>query len=95
MLPFKCYLNCELEGCHPVKRLRILKNVNEKYLPIIFYPIMGPKEILRVYISLEQTEDFKVRKSKNGDKEFFDYHINLIRKDKKHFAKDFFTTKLS
>ena len=53
MLPFKCYLNCELKGCHPVKRLRILKNVTERYDPIIFYPFMEKNEVARIYISLE------------------------------------------
>ena len=62
MLPFKVYLNAELKGCHQVKDLRILKNVQEIYKPIIFHPILPSEELVRIYIRLEQTEEIKLKK---------------------------------
>ena len=71
MIPFKCYLNCDLKDCHSVKRLRVLKNIQEKYETIIFHPIMPVQELLRVYISLEITPDVRMvrRKSRKDDDE--------------------------
>ncbi len=81
MIPFKCYLNCDLKDCHSVKRLRVLKNIQEKYETIIFHPIMPSEELLRVYISLEITPDVRSIRRKSGkddeeDKLIFDMIVS-------------------
>jgi len=86
MIPFKCYLNCDLKDCHSVKRLRVLKNIQEKYETIIFHPIMPVEELLRVYISLEITPDVRaIRRKGHGkddeeDKLIFDMIVSRRRK---------------
>ena len=77
MIPFKCYLNCDLKDCHSVKRLRVLKNIQEKYETIVFHPVMPQEELLRVYISLEISHDISRIRRKGGkddeeDKLIFD-----------------------
>ena len=85
MIPFKCYLNCDLKDCHSVKRLRVLKNIQEKYDTIIFNPIMPAEELLRVYISLEVTQDVhKIRKRgrKDDDEDKLIFDMIVIKKRK-------------
>ena len=85
MIPFKCYLNCDLKDCHSVKRLRVLKNIQEKYETIIFHPIMPHDELLRVYISLDLTQEVhKIRrkggKDEDEDKLVFDMIVTKRKK---------------
>ena len=53
MVPFKCYFTFELKDCHTVKRLKIMKDIDEKIEPVIFYPIMQAQEVLRFYVHMK------------------------------------------
>jgi hypothetical protein len=88
MIPFKCYLNCDLKGCHSVKRLKILKNIQERYDQVIFYPIMAEEELFRVYISLGIDRDMhklnrrkSSHKDDNEEKLIFDLIVSKRKSD--------------
>ena len=52
MLPFKCYLNCSLPGCHSVQRINVLKSILVNYEPIIFYPKFHIDEYVRIDVEI-------------------------------------------
>ncbi len=57
-MPFRYYISFELEGCHPIQRVNILRSTVVKLDQVVMYPLMAPQELLRMYISLEP-EDLK------------------------------------